>query len=72
MIGDRERDTLNEIGAVWLGNGVELATRMTALADELDASGDVPGAGFHIREVLTCEYNPTTGRRSALPESLAP
>lgn len=57
MIGDRERKTLDDLGAVWMGHGVELAARLNALAEELIAYGHPIAAGA-IRDVLTCEYNP--------------
>lgn len=44
----------------WLGNGVELARRMWALADEIHEGGNptnVADADL-IRDVLNCEYNP--------------
>lgn len=44
----------------WLGNGVDLARRMAALADELHHGGNptAVAAAESIRDVLTCEYNP--------------
>ncbi|AGL13861.1 hypothetical protein [Actinoplanes sp. N902-109] len=70
MIGDHERRPLDDLGATWMGNGVELARRMNDLADEVEHGyGDQAVANL-IREVLSCEYDPTTTRRTPLPESL--
>jgi hypothetical protein len=49
---------MRDIEAIWFGQGAELARRMDALAAELDATGDTPGAGDHIRWVLNCDHNP--------------
>lgn len=76
MIGDRERRTLDDIGVVWFGNGVDLAERMRALADLLDTRPDVGSqhAADEIRQVLTTDYNPLPDRLPQLgdPPTLRP
>lgn len=60
MIGEHERDSLADVSSTWMGEGGDLAARMAALADEVEAGGDASNfadAGL-IRDVLSREYDP--------------
>jgi hypothetical protein len=50
-------ESIDDLTAPWMGNGVDLAARMLALADELEAMGALIGVHL-IRAVIRCEYNP--------------
>jgi hypothetical protein len=61
-------ESIDDLTAPWMGAGIELATRMLALADEMDGEWRELAAGRaaeSIRDVVKCEYNP-------LPPSLPP
>lgn len=66
MIGDREHTSrTRDLGAVWMGHGIDLAERMNALAGELDLEGHAHAAAL-IRGVLNCDYNPLPPTRPEL------
>ena len=52
-------ESVDDLTAPWLGNGVQLATRILALADELDGEHDT--CAYRIREVIRGEYDPVSG-----------
>lgn len=53
-------ESIDDLTAPWMGNGVDLATRMLALRDELSARGrgEADYAAGLILEVIRCDYNP--------------
>lgn len=66
MIGDREHRTLDDIDAIWLGHGVELAKRIQDFIHEirgLDLTADQ--VADQLYELLTTDHEP-------LPEPLRP
>lgn len=58
-------ETVDDIAAVWWGNGPELARRDLALADEIELREAITPAeaASLIREVVKCEYDPVRDRR---------
>lgn len=67
-------ESIDDLTAPWMGAGVELATRMLALADELEVeAGDGAYSAGRIREVVRCEYNPLPVRPElGVPPALRP
>ncbi len=59
-------ETIDDLTAPWMGNGVELARRTLALADEIEATPAVTPreAAALIREIVRCEYDPVRGTRA--------
>jgi hypothetical protein len=53
-------ESIDDLTAPWLGAGVELATRMLALADEMEAQYDTSYrlAASMVRDVVRCDYDP--------------
>lgn len=66
-------ESIDDLTAPWMGNGVELARRALALADEMEGDGE-PLAAQKIREVIRCEHNPLPGQAPQLgvPLTLRP
>jgi hypothetical protein len=64
---------MRDIEAIWFGQATELARRMDALADEMDAAGHHDAARA-IRDVLNCEHNPLPDKLPELgdPPTLRP
>lgn len=56
-------ETVDDLTAPWMGNGVELARRDLALADQIEAMPTITPkeAAALIREVVRCEYDPVRG-----------
>jgi hypothetical protein len=69
-------ESIDDLTAPWMGNGVDLATRMLALRDELSARGrgEADYAAGLILEVIRCDYNPLPPVRPQLgdPPRLRP
>ena len=73
MIVDRETNPIDDLGAVWMGHGVELAARVDALRQDYAARGghaELRAVAEDLRDVLACEYNPLTRERHPLPDVL--
>jgi hypothetical protein len=67
-------ESVDDLTAPWMGNGVNLAERMLVLADEVEVQLGHPDAAEAIRDVVRCEYNPIPDPRPQLgfPPTLRP
>lgn len=65
---------MDDLGAIWMGSGVELARRIEALAGEWELLGTTARPWETLREVLNCDYNPLPDRLPELgdPPTLRP